>query len=713
MAPMRTGDATPRAHLVAVLLLVLGACGSRGPGSDLRSPVPERRAAAVAALAGTPGPRDLPILLVAERDPSPLVRQAAARVFASWSGPRSVEALGSMLTDPSPEVAVAAARGLAAASRAPGSADARETEDMQKLARQRLVGAYAQGGPLVRSEIARALQALGTSLREAVESEARQLWERNARALEAGRPAERCGAAEELGKSGRADAVRRLLPLLDPKASGDVALSAAAARGLAAAGDRAARTKLEALLDADDVRLAEAAAAALGDLGDPGAAEALAEAGASGPARLAAAAVEALSALPQAPEVGVALCEIAIRTFDPAVAGRAARQARLREADCPERPLVARIARRGPDCAAALAALGSLGLTGARLQAPAERALSLVGAATADPALRLLAIRALGQVAYAPAAPSLLRRGQALVQKTAEVRRKWLPGRLATPSPFVPGAPLGPLDVAARPPPGPGVAETIRSPPEWIDDLDPADADELAAVAVALASMRAEGASSFAAPLAADPDARVRAGAVEAQALLGGDVMRARGVEALSDPSPAVRRVAAAALPRFGRAIVPALAQAVHRSSPGDHAWRRALARALGETGSPDAVPSLAALLAGEETATAATAIGRIGAREGARPLLALLELGRALARVEAIEALGQIGSAEAGPAIVQELTSDRPEVRVAAARALGKLRNDGAAGGLESLRSDYYADVRRAAVEALARLPVRSAGRR
>jgi len=650
---------------------------------------------------------------VAERDPSPLVRQAAAGVFASWGGQRSVEALGNMLTDPSPEVAVAAARGLATASRAARSADARETEALQRLARQRLVGAYAQGGPRVRSEIARALQALGTSLREAVEFEARQLWERNARTLEAGRPAERRGAAEELGKSGRGEAVRRLLPLLDADASGDGSLSAAAARGLAAAGDRAARARLEALLEADDVRLAEAGAAALGDLGDPGAAEGLAEAGASGPARLAAAAVDALSALPQAPEVGVALCEIAIRTFDPAVAARAARQARLREADCPERPLAARIARRGPESAAALAALGSLGLTGARLQAPAERALAVLGAATADPGLRLLAARALGQVGYAPASPALLQRGQSLGQRIAEARRKWLPGHLAAPPSFAPGALLDPAEVAGRPPPARAAAERSGLPPEWIDDGDPADADELATVAVALANLRAEGASSFVASLAADPDERVRSGAVEAQALLGGDAMRARVAEALSDPSPAVQRVAAAALPRFGRAIVPALAEAVRRSASGDHPWRRALAKALGETGSPDAVAVLATMLAGQEAPAAAAALGRIGAREGARPLLDFLERGTALARVEAIEALGQIGSAEAGPAIVQELTSDRPEVRAAAARALGKLRHDGAAAGLESLRSDYYVEVRRAAVEALARLPVRSVGRR
>jgi HEAT repeat protein len=374
--------------------------------------------------------------------------------------------------------------------------------------------------------------------------------------------------------------------------------------------------------------------------------------------------------------------------------------------------LAARIARRGPEAAGALAALANLGLTGARLQGPADRALALLSGP--DPALRLLAARALGRVGFAPAGTALLRRGQALVQRIAEARRKWLPGPLGDAPAFPPGTAPDAAAVAARPPPSARAgAGAARPPPEWIDDVDPSEAAELAAVAVALARLRAEGAGPFIVPLAADPDAAVRAGAVEALALLGGDAARVRAAEALSDPSPAVRAAAAAVLPRFGRAAVPALAEALRRSTPGDREERGALIRALGDTGSPEAVPAIAGLLDAAEAPAAAAALGRLGAKEGTQPLLDLLERGQALARVEAIDALGQIGSAAAGAPLVLELTSDRPEVRGAAARALGKLRHDGAAAGLEALRSDYYAEVRRAAVEALARLPVRAAGRR
>ena len=703
---MRPPTTTQAIALAASLLLA--ACGSERSRADLRSPVPERRAAAVAALAGSRDPADLSYLLVAQQDPSPLVRKAAAAAFTARGGMRAVEALGALLEDPDPEVVVAAARGLGAVPQGAGA----KGEEMQALARQRLVAAYGRAGPTGRAEIASALAATGTSLREAVEAEARQLWERNLRALQSGSPAQRCGAAEELGRSGRVEAVRKLLPLATPASA--PGLAAAAARGLGASGDPQAREALLDLLDAPQASVAEAAAGALADLGDPAAAGPLARIGADGPSRLAAAAVEALVALPQAPDVSVALCEIAIRSGDPAVAERAAAQARARHASCPERPLVARLARRGTDALAALAAMGALGLTPSQVAQAGERAAALLQSSEA--AVRAAAARALGLSGYAPAVPALQRRAQALQQRAGEAREKWSAG----PWPPVPatgfdGGPPRPEAVLARtggaPAPPPGARAPLQ--PEWVDDLEPGEAEELAAVTVALARLRAEGASALAAALSADPDETLRAAAAEALALPGGEAGRRRAALALQDPAPRVRLAGAVALARGGAEAVGPLAAALGRAAPADVAFRDALIASLSETGSPQAVEPLAELLSGPQAAAAAAALGRLSVREGARPLFRMLERPGGPGRSEAVEALAQLVGAEAGEALAAELLSDRPEVRAAAARALGRIRFEGASQRLEALRSDYYGEVRRAAVEALARLPSGPTGRR
>ncbi|HEU4382468.1 MAG TPA: HEAT repeat domain-containing protein [Anaeromyxobacteraceae bacterium] len=689
--------------------IFLAACGSERSRNDLRSAVPERRAAAVAALAGSRDAADLPYLLVAQQDPSPLVRKAAAAAYTARGGMRSVEALAALLEDPDPEVVVAAARGLGAV---PQGASAQQGEAMQALARQQLVAAYGRAGPTGRAEIASALAATGTSLREAVEAEARQLWERNLKTLQAGSSSQRCGAAEELGRSGRAEAVRRLLPLAAQASA--PRLAAAAARGLGGTSDPQAREALLELLDAPQAEVAEAAASALAELGDPAAAGPLARIGADGPSRLAAAAVEALAALPQAPDVGVALCEIAVRSLDPAVAEQAATQARARRAACPERPLVARLSRRGTDVVAALAAMGALGLAPSQVAQLGEPAAALLQSPEA--AVRAAAARALGLSGHASAVPALQRRAQAVQQRAAEAREKWAAGPWApAPAPGFDGGPPRAEAVLGRSRGAPAAVEGARPAlqPEWVDDLEPGEVEELAAEAVALARLRAEGAGVLAASLTADPDEALRAASVEALAALGGDAGRRSAARALEDPAPRVRLAGAAALARGGAEAVGPLATALRRAAPADATFREALIASLSETGSPQAVEPLAELLSGPQAASAAVALGRLSVREGARPLLQMLERPGGPGRAEAVDALSQLVGAEAGEALAAELLSDRPEVRVAAARALGRVRFEGASQRLEALRSDYYGDVRRAAVEALARLPSGPTGRR
>ncbi|WP_243336881.1 HEAT repeat domain-containing protein [Anaeromyxobacter soli] len=622
-----------RALVLAAALGVL-ACARR----DLEASDPERRAAAVRAL----GRGDLPVLLVAQRDPSALVRRAAAEAFAARGGPGAAEALGALLLDPAPDVAAAAARGLVGLGAESGG-------------REDLVRAYGAAGPAARTAIAEALDALGVSLREAVEAEARALWERNVAALAANAGPARAGAAEEIGASARAEAVKRLLPLVDPNRNPDRPLAAAAARGLAEAGDWSARPFLEALLSEGDVTTAEAAAAALARLGDPAAAPPLALVAADGPARIAAAAAEALAALPAAPEVGVALCGVAQRTRDPAIAALTAQAAAAREAECPARPFVSRLGR--PGSAAAIAALGALG---APSPETAARVAASLDPGRGDAAARAAAARFLARASQTSAGPALMRRAAAIAAQRA------------------------------------GAAGTLGAE----------EAEELGALLEAAGRLRADGADALLRQGASDPLAAVRAGAVEGLAQLGSPGAVERVVAALGDPEPRVRLVAADALGRQGTRGAVALAKAATAGRFREPEWADALARALGEAGSAEAVPALAALLDGPAAASAAEALARSGAPGAAAPLAAYLARPDAPARAQAIDALAALGARDAAPVIAAQLTNDRPEVRAAAARALGKLAYEPASGRLEALRSDYYGRVRRAAVEALAKLP-------
>ncbi len=641
------------------------ACG-RG---DVDSPDPGRRALGVRALARAGGDSPLAALLVAQRDPSPVVRTAAAEAFAARGGAGSADALGKLLADPAPEVASAAAKGLSAMPNDP-------------RARQHLVAAYAAATPGGRAAIADALERIGVSLREAVESEARFLWERNLAALDRATGAARGGAAEEIGASARADAVQRLVPLVDPDRNRDRPLAAAAARGLGESGDWTARPFLEALLQQDDdAFLAESAASALGRLGDPRAADSLAAVATAEPGRVATAAADALAALPEAPEVGIALCELAIRTPDPAVAARAAREARRRDAECPERPLLAKLGR--PGALAALSAVAELAPKGEAAGSAVSKVVLLLDPARApDPAVRAAAARVLGRLGGPAAATAVARRLEAVSARIGERRARWIPG----------------------PPPG-------SAPPEWIDAVGADDARELGGLLSVAGRLHVEGAEALLLAWARDPLVAVRAGDVEGLSLLGTAGALDVVAGALEDVAPEVRLAAAEGLGRFGARGAPALARAAAAAASPD--WRVALARALGDTGSAEAIPALARLLDGDSAAPAAAALARIGAPGGAAPLATYLDRPQAPARAEVVEALAQLAARDAAPTIAALLTDDRPDVRATAARALGRLRHEAASARLEALRSDYYGRVRRAAVEALSKLPAGAPRRR
>jgi HEAT repeat protein len=673
------------------LLAALLACGRSG---DLGSPDPARRAEAVRA-AASKGADGTATLLVAQRDGDPRVRRAVAEALASREGPAAVDALAVSLADPDPEVVVIAAKGLAGRPSAPRTRGA-------------LVAAYAGASPEGRAAIADALHALGTSLRDAVELEARSLWERNVAALAAPGPA-RVGAAEELGASARTEAVQRLLPLVDPNRNTDRELLAAAARGLGEAGDRAARKHLEVLLEERDGELAEAAADALGRLGDPGAADALATSAAQGGGRISAAALEALLVLPQAPEVGTSLCEVALRALDPKVSARAARAARERDAECPLKPAYARIGK--PGTPAALAALAELH------PAEAEVVPKLVAlldpARTPDPEVRIAAYRALARVKAASAGVAVRYRAVALQARVEAARARWVRGRLAAaPLPGLEGKGEERLAAVLARAPGAAAGGDGQEPDlaPWVR-LARGELDELGVALATAGRLKAPGADKLLLPAVADPDPAVRAGAVEGLGVLGGDRALEVAAGAIADPDPRVFAAAAGGLRGLGPRGAAALIRAMGAKDL-DPDRCGILARALGEAGVAEAVPALAGRLDGPCAPDAAQALGRIAAPSAAAPLAAALARPGGPGRVEMVEALGAVGGSAGAEALTRELTSDRPQVRAAAARALAVLRHEPAAERLEALRSDYYGLVRRAAVEALAKLPTGPARR-
>ncbi len=670
--------------LVAVLC-ALAACGRSG---DVSSPDPERRAAAVRAAAGR-GADGTAVLLVAQRDAEPQVRRAVAEAFASRDGSAAVDALSTALTDPDPEVVGVAARGLAARPSLPRT-------------REALVAAYGATSPAGRVAIAEALESVGTSLREAVELEARLLWERNLAVLQAPGPA-RSGAAEEIGASARAEAVARLLPLVDPNRNPDRSLVAAAARGLGEAGDRSARKQLEVLLGEGDAELVEAAADALGRLGDPAAADRLAEAAMQGSGRTAAAAAEALAALPPAPDVGTALCEVALRSIDAAVAARAARSVRERDTECPARPLLARLGR--PGTTAALAALAALRTSDAEV---APRVLPLLDPARApDLEVRVAALHALGSLRIQSTGQAVRDRAVALQARLAAARTRWIAGRLPeTPLPGIGTAGEERLRVVLSRAPGPAAGARPEEP-ALAPFMPPptADAAELGAALAEVGRLRVPGAEPLLLGSLSDPEATVRAGALEGLGALGDAGALAPATAELSDADPRVRAAAAGALRRLGAKGAASLIAALGKADL-DAERCVTLAEALGETGMPDAVPALAGRLDGPCGEAAAQALGRIASPAAAAPLAEALARPQASARLAMVEALAQIGGEGGAAALTRELTSDRPQVRAAAARALAGLRYEAAAQRLEALRSDYYGRVRRAAVEALAKLP-------
>ena len=147
-------------------------------------------------------------------------------------------------------------------------------------------------------------------------------------------------------------------------------------------------------------------------------------------------------------------------------------------------------------------------------------------------------------------------------------------------------------------------------------------------------------------------------------------------VKALHDPSPKVRREAAAALAELKGA--GAEAALIHQLVDHPDLVEEETVLALGETGGPDAVPHLAALLQSPRPMirrAALRSLGKVGTRDAIEALCgAAGQPGDPDSRRMALISLRQLGAVEAEAGVSSALLDPAPSVRIVAAEAVTEI---------------------------------------
>jgi cellulose synthase operon protein C len=671
---------------------------------QLQSARPEDRALALRKLAAQGRSEDLVLFTRAAKDPASVVRAEAASALGRSNDPRVVDLLGELLVDPDDQVQARAAMALA--------------EVKNERAKAYLTLQYARRGRSTRQAIVEALKAANVpgAMASAVAAESQTLWDRNLRALQEGSLAERVAAAEELGKSGRAEAVNRLIPLTRDS---HVILAAAAVRGLGHAGSSRAVPPIVELLTENFPELREAAIEALVRLQDPKALGRLRDIALekSGSSSLATGAIISLGPGAESSRV---LCEVAL--LGAAVDAQAAARALRARDGCPIEPFVERLARRAEQ-ADILAALAALGPTA---QGATPRILPLL--ATSDLEGRAAAVRALAELGHPSAREPVQKLYEQEQRRVAELRRDWVtdalpesyaegfdPGSLARLSdPYNPDGRVREqqdtlmrkvrqvteqkLKDAGRVLQGPGL-----EPVELVEDVDERELAVLSATLEALGRLGVDGALETLEPWRTDGAASLRAAAYT-----GLSALEAEGValakQGLLDPHRHVQGKVATVLAEQGAEGQGAIAELLPRLA-GD---RLLLLHALDRAGpEPLVAPALIQLVeeGAPDAAVAAQLLGRLAAKPAVPALLAQLDDPTSVARRDALVALGRIGDPAAAEAIARELNHDTPEVRAAAVEALAALGANPRPTALDALKGDYYRRVRDAVDAALTRL--------
>jgi HEAT repeat protein len=683
-----TGRRLARTVVVLIGAALAGCGGSHDKLiADLQGPRPEQRALAVQKLAAQGNSDDLVLFTRAAKDLAPIVRAEAADALGKSQDLRVVDLLGELLQDPDEQVQARAAMALA--------------EIKSDKSKAYLTSQYARRSRPTRLAIVQALKASNVpgAMAQVVTAEAQSLWERNMHALTEGALPERVAAAEELGKSGRAEAVNRLIPVMRDS---QVILAAGAVRGLGFAGDRRLVGEIALLLTENFPSLREASCEALGRLQDPSALPTLTavavEKSAASPH-----ATAAVISLPRVPETAKALCEIALTAdLDDALA---AGYEMRRRGGCPLEPILDQLSRQ-KEPVVALTALEGLGPTA---KAAAPKVAPFLASSNAS--VRSAALSAATALEEPSLGPPIIKLCEQESKAVDALRAKWV-SSLPADWGQSQGGPESRRDellhrvtaaATARATQDGRMVVHPRAPRELVDD---ATADQLRLYARcmrALGHLRAEGALETLTRAADDENPRVRASALEGLASLGPKGIAAAAA-GLLDPDRDVQARAAEALAAQGPdgqapilALLPKLA--------GDKVRLVEALRASGTT--PAAVPALIALVneGGPEAAVAATLLGELKAKGAVSPLLHYLADPSAIGRREAILALGQIGEKSAADEVAKDLSHDSPEVRAAAAEAMAALGSARHQEALDALKGDYYRRVRENAEKALARI--------
>ena len=252
--PLQTGNRRHASWLALLLFTGGAACNSSRDEelAALSSPEGPARAQAIAELGKKGDEENLGDIMAHVGDPDVLVRSSVASVLGNYDVRKAADALGELAADPAEPVQVLAARSLA--------------RQKNPRAHSYLLLAYRRDGSAVRAAVVEGLEKSGGSAADAVRGEAKATWEQLSSALTKGGAAERVGAAEELGRSGRPEAVERLVPYLGADSR---ALAQAAALGLGESGLPQAREPLEAMLNDPDPDLQMAALQGLEMLAAP------------------------------------------------------------------------------------------------------------------------------------------------------------------------------------------------------------------------------------------------------------------------------------------------------------------------------------------------------------------------------------------------------------------------------------------------------------
>ncbi len=679
--------------LVAVLVVVGGCSGGRDKTlADLQSARPEVRALAVKRLAERFEADDVSLFSQLARDPVSIVRAEAMTALGKTQDSRIVDLLGEGLADPDEQVQQAAAAALASFK--------------TDKARSYLTLQYSRRGRTTRMAIVQALK--GTNIPGAMASvvvaEAKAIWDRNMKVLNDGSLPERIGAAEELGRSGRPEAVNRLVPLLKDK---HVGLAAAAARGLGLARDPRAAPAVTALLDENYPELREASCEALGRLGDPSALpKLLAVAQEKSPTSPFA--TRAILALPRSPEVDKALCALVVSANDAEVLSTG-RELRKR-GGCPVEPLIELL--KSPSTVNA-------GLLAIIALAPQGELVPKIGALTtaSDDQTRRLAIEALAEL-NDPAGAAFVQKAWDAELKSLEPRRlDWIASEL--PTTYADG-----FDPTQAPSPDDAFAVARARTSELFGRVQQLDAQRAREAGKTLLEARAP---REILDDAAEEEVRVLASILRALGKLKVESAKAHGQAFLRETSPSLRGAAYSALAFLGEDARPGLfdaersvqgttAQALAESGPkGQLVVLQAISELTGDRTRlidplrglklpPEATAKLEQLAkeGGSEAGASAVLLGEMGSKSSIPVLLALLDDQEAVARRDVLHALGRLGDQRAADAIGRDLYSDSAEVRSAAARALAQLKVPAQVEAIDALKGDYDLQVRNSATAAL-----------